>query len=281
MRMTVITEPSSQKRESSVNDVNRGAVTASETIDESALNATSLTVRLVVGAGNHAGVAADIRHGLYMIGRHRECQIRPKSQSVSERHCLVHHQAGAVRVFDLDSDQGTFVNDIQVPPKIWQLLNHGDRLRCGRYWFEVAIYLPQLEEEIESVNDSVGEDLLSQPTVTDEVFEVGEADLFADDNFGPDLGSGLEESGVDEAGEKKESSTPAKPRKKSRYSSLPKPKIKKSYSSGAGFSLSFGSVDSWKAIVAVLATVLVVGYLGWSIYKIQKGPAVKIVQGVD
>ena len=74
-----------------------------------------------------------------MIGRHKECQIRPKSRSVSRRHCLLHRVDDHVRAIDLDSTSGTRLNDERVEPRKWFTLSDGDKLRCGKILFRVAI----------------------------------------------------------------------------------------------------------------------------------------------
>ncbi len=268
-----------------LNDVT-ASPSASGTMDAEFAGASPLIVRLVVGYGSHAGVAADILTGFYMIGRHRECQIRPKSHSVSRHHCLIQHQSGVVRVFDLESKRGTYVNDIRMEPKKWQLLNHGDRLRCGSYWFNVAIYDRELDAELDSLSETNGKNLVagySNVDVGNHVNEVAEADLFDDENFST-LGEfdRSEPDADDQAKGLAEESSPKKANAKP--SRLPKPKIQKNYrksSSGSGFSFSMSKPDSGRILLATVAMLAVVGFLGRTIYKIQKGPPVKILRGID
>ncbi|TWU64965.1 FHA domain-containing protein FhaA [Crateriforma conspicua] len=96
-------------------------------------------VQLILAQGSRAGLTADIHHGYYMIGRHAECQIRPKSKSVSRRHCLIHHGAESVRVLDLNSTSGTRLNNEKLPPLQWTQLSDGDQLRCGKVAFDLAV----------------------------------------------------------------------------------------------------------------------------------------------
>ncbi len=252
------------------------------------MDESPLTVRLVVGAGTHAGVTAEIREGIYMIGRDRECQIRPKSQSVSDRHCLVQHQSGTVRVFDLDSDEGTFVNEDRLRPKTWRLLDHGDRLRCGKYWFDVAIYRREVEvddvEPDEVEESDTGDDLLAMPvgavhavsmTIDEDII-----DPFGEEHFATDVPLGKPDAVPTTS--KSAVALPQKDTAKSRASRLPKPKIQHHRASrGGGFSLALAGPDSLKIILLGLLSVSVVGYLGWTIYGIQKGPEPKILRGVD
>lgn len=78
-------------------------------------------------------------NGFYMIGRHAECQIRPKTRSVSRRHCLIQCQDESVQLMDLDSTGGTRLNDKKVEPKTWRLLSEGDRVRCGKIEFRISL----------------------------------------------------------------------------------------------------------------------------------------------
>lgn len=96
-------------------------------------------VRLVLAGGLNAGMVAEIKHGYYLVGRHDECQIRPASASVSDRHCLLQHEGKNFRVLVLDDDSPTYVNHRPLQPKKWVLLNHGDILRVGNVPFLVTI----------------------------------------------------------------------------------------------------------------------------------------------
>jgi len=80
-----------------------------------------------------------LQYGYYMIGRHSECQIRPKSRSVSRRHCLLLQDDTGLQVLDLNSTAGTRVNDLRIRPKTWTMLRNGDMLRCGKVVFRVHL----------------------------------------------------------------------------------------------------------------------------------------------
>ena len=82
---------------------------------------------------------AKIHPGYYLIGRDRECQIRPKSRSVSRKHCLLHHVDGQLRVFDLESTSGTRVEGDKIPTKQWVTVEDGVELRLGKIAFGVSV----------------------------------------------------------------------------------------------------------------------------------------------
>ena len=98
-----------------------------------------MSATLVLAAGSRAGTEAPLLVGYYMIGREADCQIRPKSRSVSRRHCLVHHQGDGVRVFDLGSTSGTTINNKKIAPKSWVNLEDGDLLRLGKIGFHLRL----------------------------------------------------------------------------------------------------------------------------------------------
>lgn len=100
------------------------------------------TARLVLAVGSQAGTEASLKDGYYMIGRHEECQIRPKSRSVSRRHCLLYSMNSQIQVRDLDSSSGTKVNQQRLEGSQWVLLNDGDELRCGKVVFRVRLQAP-------------------------------------------------------------------------------------------------------------------------------------------
>lgn len=102
-------------------------------------SATNITAQLVLASGSRAGLVAPIHPGYYLIGRLKECQIRPKSRSVSRRHCLVHWHEGVLRVFDLESTSGTKINGDKILPRMWTEVTDGDELRCGKIAFRLQI----------------------------------------------------------------------------------------------------------------------------------------------
>tara|TARA_R110002049_G_scaffold2750_8_gene22317 strand:+ start:278367 stop:279311 length:945 start_codon:yes stop_codon:yes gene_type:complete len=110
-----------------------------------------IDVELILATGSRAGLAASIMDGYYMIGRHADCQIRPKTRSVSRRHCVVFRENATFRVLDLESTSGTKINHERIEPKKWCDLKDGDVLSCGKICFQVSIrsrvHLPTLSQE--------------------------------------------------------------------------------------------------------------------------------------
>jgi len=72
------------------------------------------------------------------IGRDRDNDIVLDSDSVSRRHAKVEHRDGYFYVVDLDSTNGTFVNDEAEPVTACQL-RRGDQLKIGDTIFNITI----------------------------------------------------------------------------------------------------------------------------------------------
>lgn len=69
-----------------------------------------------------------------VVGRSSQSEINIDEESVSRRHALFHvHDDGRVQVRDLDSTNGTYVNDRPVKE---QLLTDGDMIKIGRAIFK-------------------------------------------------------------------------------------------------------------------------------------------------
>ncbi len=98
-----------------------------------------MIVQLILATGSNAGIAAPIYRGYYMVGRHPECQIRPKTRSVSRRHLLIHHDQSELLVIDLGSTSGTRINEEKIEAKRWYPVSDGDVLRLGKTVFNVSI----------------------------------------------------------------------------------------------------------------------------------------------
>ena len=92
-------------------------------------------VELILATGSRAGITAPIMNGYYMIGRHAECQIRPKTRSVSRRHCVVWRDNDTFKVLDLESTSGTKINQQRIEPRVWCDLKDGDECELRKNSF--------------------------------------------------------------------------------------------------------------------------------------------------
>ncbi|EMI44812.1 FHA domain-containing protein [Rhodopirellula sp. SWK7] len=98
-----------------------------------------MKIRLRVQSGSLQGKEIEIGQEKFVIGRSDSCQLRPKSESVSRKHCIIAVQNGRVLVQDLKSRNGTFVNEKRLPPDKAKVLKDGDILRIGKLSFALVI----------------------------------------------------------------------------------------------------------------------------------------------
>jgi pSer/pThr/pTyr-binding forkhead associated (FHA) protein len=88
-----------------------------------------------------------------VVGRHRDCTLRIPSAEVSRRHCILHLKDDVLKIEDLGSLNGTYVNGDRITGT--QELHPGDRLEIGPVIFaveyegvEVAAAVVQITAEI-------------------------------------------------------------------------------------------------------------------------------------
>ena len=89
-----------------------------------------MDARLRVLSGPHAGETIEIRRGKLLIGREEDCHLRPESEFVSRHHCVLLLDDYTLRIRDLGSKNGTFVNGRRVGASTVILL-HDDSVSIG------------------------------------------------------------------------------------------------------------------------------------------------------
>jgi predicted component of type VI protein secretion system len=97
-------------------------------------------VKLKVLRGASAGKEVIVRGPRFFIGRSEECHLRANSDAISRRHCAITVQDDIVRIRDLGSRNGTYVNGTRIDGD--HRLEMGDQLRVGPLEFLVT-YLVQ------------------------------------------------------------------------------------------------------------------------------------------
>ena len=98
-----------------------------------------MQVKLKVLSGSHEGKEIGVSSEKFLIGRSESCQLRPKSESVSRKHCIIVIKDNRVLIQDLKSRNGTFVNDKRLPGDKAKVLKGGDQLRIGKLVFELVV----------------------------------------------------------------------------------------------------------------------------------------------
>ncbi len=87
--------------------------------------------------GKMEGKAIPITLSQFLIGRDKQCHLRPASPMISNRHCAVQVRGERAFVRDFESTNGTFVNDQPVKGELE--LHDGDKLRLGPMLFEIRL----------------------------------------------------------------------------------------------------------------------------------------------
>jgi predicted component of type VI protein secretion system len=96
-----------------------------------------LQVTLKVVGGKQDGKTLPLTSRKFLVGREQDCQLRPNSDLVSRHHCVFTNDGFSIRLRDLGSTNGTFVNDERLFGEVG--LKSGDRVRVGKLEFEVVV----------------------------------------------------------------------------------------------------------------------------------------------
>lgn len=98
-----------------------------------------MRMQLKVVTGGHSGKLISVNHDKFLIGRSDECHLRPKSESISRRHCAIVRKDGNILLIDLKSRNGTIVNDKKLDQKKAKILKDGDHIKVGKLEFVAVI----------------------------------------------------------------------------------------------------------------------------------------------
>jgi predicted component of type VI protein secretion system len=130
-----------------------------------------MDVKLVLHKENGQSQICHLHREQTLVGRRRDCHLRILSPEVSRRHCLLNIHDGYVSVQDLDSVNGTFVNDQRVVGE--QIVRPGDCLGIASIGFMVEYELSS------SAQERLGQQARKAPAVEEEaeVLPVCEADV--------------------------------------------------------------------------------------------------------
>ena len=100
-----------------------------------------MKVSLVVAQGKRKGKVIPIHGGRFVIGRHKECDLKANGSTISQHHCAILIRDGKAFVRDFDSTNGTYVNQERVQGEQRELAQD-DLLKLGRLAFRVRIVDP-------------------------------------------------------------------------------------------------------------------------------------------
>jgi pSer/pThr/pTyr-binding forkhead associated (FHA) protein len=96
-----------------------------------------MDVKLVVVGGKRPGQEIPVSGPEFVVGRAPECKLRPNSDMVSRRHCMISIEEGKATIRDLGSRNGTIVNGQKITGE--HELRTGDKVKVGPLEFEVLL----------------------------------------------------------------------------------------------------------------------------------------------
>lgn len=114
-------------------------------------------VKLKVLRGGSAGKEIAVRVPQFLIGRAEECHIRANSDAISRRHCAITLENDDVRIRDLGSRNGTFVNGVKIDGA--HRIQMGDQVRVGPLEFLVTFAKTPTAAKVSSDATAAGDDM--------------------------------------------------------------------------------------------------------------------------
>ncbi|MBI3463812.1 MAG: FHA domain-containing protein [Planctomycetes bacterium] len=96
-----------------------------------------MRISLVVIEGRPRGFEFLVPGPVFLIGRDQRCHLRPHNDLVSKLHCAIVRRENEVYVRDLNSRNGTFVNDTRVTNEM--MVGDGTQLRVATLVFGIRI----------------------------------------------------------------------------------------------------------------------------------------------
>jgi pSer/pThr/pTyr-binding forkhead associated (FHA) protein len=100
-----------------------------------------IDARLKILGGPSSGQLTPIFQGKLIIGREEDCHLRIQSEFLSRHHCVLLLDEYTLRIRDLGSKNGTFVNGRRIGSEELILCN-GDTVSVGDLDFHVVIQQP-------------------------------------------------------------------------------------------------------------------------------------------
>ncbi len=96
-----------------------------------------MQVKFKLLKGSHAGKEVKLPAPKCLIGRNDDCHLKPQSEAVSRRHCVILTTDTEVTIRDLNSRNGTHVNGEKITGDT--VLLNGDVVKVGPLEFEMLI----------------------------------------------------------------------------------------------------------------------------------------------
>lgn len=121
-----------------------------------------MKAKLVVLDGKHKNREIPLPETIFLVGRDPACHLRPHCALVSKLHCAIAAWAGTVRVRDLKSLNGTFVNGQPIGGEV--VVEDGDQLQVGSLVFAFRITIEKCAIPAVPIKEGDVKWLLDSPT---------------------------------------------------------------------------------------------------------------------
>jgi len=155
---------------------------------EPARQEDTMTVALVTFSKSGTRREFAIKKGATVIGRKTDADLRIPLDEISRSHCEISVEGDQVILRDLESRNGTFLNDEEISEAP---VNAGDRIRLGP-----VVFFVQIDGEPKNVTASSPVPKRADDTPSDVATTIASSSL-ADDS-GPDIGALDEDMDVEE-----------------------------------------------------------------------------------
>jgi pSer/pThr/pTyr-binding forkhead associated (FHA) protein len=130
-----------------------------------------MNARIRVLAGPLTGQTIPISGAKFLIGREEDCHLRPESEFISRHHCAFLLDDYTLRVRDLGSKNGTFVNGCRIGAGETILL-HDDVVAIGEMSFRIELGQPPEKEAEAPLPEARGTSLPEGDTALADVPQV-------------------------------------------------------------------------------------------------------------
>jgi len=100
------------------------------------LKKTNDCMVLIYTDGPDLGKRFDLKGKIISIGRDPDNEICIDEETVSRKHAKIEKKGGKTTVIDLESTNGTYLNDRRLEPYVEYVLHDGDRTKIGRSIFK-------------------------------------------------------------------------------------------------------------------------------------------------
>jgi len=119
-----------------------------------------MEARFTVISGPFRGQTFEIPRGRFIIGREPDSQLSLDSSFVSRHHCVLLMDDYTVRIRDLGSKNGTYVNR-DLAPTGERILAHGDTVRVGDMVIRIELESGTASASLET--QDVGPETIDHP----------------------------------------------------------------------------------------------------------------------